>query len=140
IAQEILVDFSSYPTQDIAQNSHDYRPLGLGYANLGTMLMLQGIPYDSDKGRAMAAALTAILCGHAFATSAQMASSKGPFAGFAKNREPMLRVMRMHQEASYAINRVECPEVLWRASVEDWDSAVRLGEELRDRNARATVL
>ena len=140
VAQEILVDFSAYPTKQIAQNSHDYRPLGLGYANLGTVLMLLGIPYDSDKGRAIAASLTAILCGRAYATSARMASSKGPFAGFQKNREPMLRVMRLHQEAAYAINRDECPEELWRAAAEDWDDAVSLGEEFGYRNAQATVL
>jgi len=139
-AQEILVDFSSYPTQGIAKNSHDYRPLGLGYANLGTLLMLQGIPYDSDKGRGMAAALTAILCGRAYAVSAEIASSKGAFPGFAKNREPMLRVMRQHQEAAYAIDRDQCPEYLWRAASEDWDNAVKLGEQFGYRNAQATVL
>jgi ribonucleoside-diphosphate reductase alpha chain len=140
IAQEILVDFSSYPTQQIAQNSHDYRPLGLGYANLGTLLMLQGIPYDSDKGRAVASALTSILCGHAYRTSAQMAASKQPFPGYAPNRDPMLRVMRMHQEAAYAINRDECPELLWRAAIQDWDDVVKLGEQHGYRNAQATVL
>ncbi len=140
VAQEILVDFSSYPTRQIAQNSHDYRPLGLGYANLGTLLMLQGIPYDSDAGRATAGALTAILCGHAYKVSAEMAASKGPFAGFAKNREPMLRVMRMHRDAAYAINRDQCPEPLWRAAAEDWDHAVTLGEHHGYRNAQATVL
>ena len=140
VAQEILVDLSSYPTKGIAQNSHDYRPLGLGYANLGTLLMLQGIPYDSDKGRAMAGALTAILCGHAFAVSSKMAAAKAPFAGYAKNREPMLRVMRMHQEAAYAINRDDCPEALWRAACEDWDDVVRRGSQHGFRNAQATVL
>ncbi len=140
IAQEILVDFSSYPTHDIAKNSHDYRPLGLGYANLGTLLMLQGIPYDSEKGRAVAGALTSILCGHAYRTSAQMAGSKEPFPGYAPNREPMLRVMRMHQEAAYALNRDECPEPLWRAAVEDWDDVLKLGEQYGYRNAQATVL
>jgi ribonucleoside-diphosphate reductase alpha chain len=140
MAQEILVDFSSYPTQRIAQNSHDYRPLGLGYANLGALLMLQGIPYDSEKGRSMAAALTAILCGHAYAVSAKMASSKGAFPGFAKNREPMLRVMRLHQDAAYAINRDQCPEALWRAACEDWDEVVKLGAQFGFRNAQATVL
>jgi ribonucleoside-diphosphate reductase alpha chain len=139
-AQEILVDLSSYPTKSIAQNSHDYRPLGLGYANLGTLLMLQGIPYDSDKGRAIAGALTAILCGRGFAVSAEIAASKGAFAGFAKNREPMLRVMRQHQEAAYAIDRDQCPEYLWQAAVEDWDNAVKLGEQHGYRNAQATVL
>ena len=109
IAQEILVDLSSYPTEGIAKNSHDYRPLGLGYANLGSLLMLLGVPYDSRRGRAIAAALTAIMCGHAYKTSAEMAGAKGPFAGFAKNREPMLRVMRMHRDAAYAIHREHVP-------------------------------
>jgi ribonucleoside-diphosphate reductase alpha chain len=140
LAQEILVDLSSYPTDRIAKNSHDYRPLGLGYANLGTVLMLLGIPYDSDKGRSIAGALTAILCGHAFVASAEIAAAKGAFAGYAKNREPMLRVMRMHQDAAYAINRDQCPESLWRAATEDWDSVVRLGEQHGYRNAQATVL
>ncbi|MGC4065315.1 MAG: vitamin B12-dependent ribonucleotide reductase [Polyangiaceae bacterium] len=139
-AQEILVDFSSYPTKRIAQNSHDFRPLGLGYANLGTLLMVQGIPYDSDAGRSVAAALTAILCGRAYAMSAKMAKTKGPFPGFAKNREPMLRVMRMHQDAAYAVNRDQCPEQLWKGACEDWDEAVRLGSEFGYRNAQATVL
>jgi ribonucleoside-diphosphate reductase alpha chain len=139
-AQEILVDLSSYPTQGIARNSHDYRPLGLGYANLGTLLMLQGIPYDSDKGRAIAGALTAILCGRAYAVSAEIAANKGAFPGFAKNREPMLRVMRQHQEAAYAIDRDQCPEYLWKAAIEDWDAAVKLGEQHGYRNAQATVL
>ncbi len=139
-AQEILVDFSSYPTRSIAKNSHDYRPLGLGYANLGSLLMLLGIPYDSDKGRAMAGALTAIMCGRAYAQSARMASSKTPFPGYKKNREPMLNVMRMHRDASYAINRDHCPADLWAAATQDWDMAVSLGEEHGYRNAQATVL
>lgn len=139
-AQEILVDASSYPTRNIAQNSHDYRPLGLGYANLGTLLMVLGIPYDSDAGRAMAAALTAILCGRAYATSARMAASKGPFPGYLKNREPMLRVMGMHQEAALAINRHDCPEALWKAACEDWEQVTKLGREFGFRNAQATVL
>lgn len=140
MAQEILVDFSSYPTQHITQNSHDYRPLGLGYANLGTLLMVLGIPYDSDEGRAIAAALTSILCGHAYITSAKMAATKGPFPGYARNREPMLRVMSMHQEAAVAIHRQDCPEQLWRAACEDWDEALRLGRDHGYRNAQATVL
>jgi ribonucleoside-diphosphate reductase alpha chain len=140
VAQEILVDFSSYPTKVIAKNSHDYRPLGLGYANLGTLLMLQGIPYDSDAGRSMAGALTAIMCGHAYRVSAEMAGQKGPFAGYAKNRDPMLRVMNMHRDAAYQINRDRCPEQLWRAACADWDEAVRLGEQHGYRNAQATVL
>jgi ribonucleoside-diphosphate reductase alpha chain len=140
MAQEILVDLSSYPTQGIAKNSHEYRPLGLGYANLGSLLMSQGVPYDSREGRAVAAALTAIMCGHAYRTSAEMAGTKGPFAGFAKNREPMLRVMRMHRDAAYAVDRDACPVDLYRAACEDWDDAVRLGEANGFRNAQATVL
>jgi ribonucleoside-diphosphate reductase alpha chain len=159
IAQEILVDLSSYPTDSIAKNSHDYRPLGLGYANLGSLLMSLGVPYDSREGRAIAAALTAIMCGHAYRASAEMAASKGPFPGFAKNREPMLRVMRMHRDASYAIDRDACrmpdgrspapPEPgqnlghngdLYRAACLDWDEAVKLGEANGYRNAQATVL
>ncbi|HEX3680416.1 MAG TPA: vitamin B12-dependent ribonucleotide reductase, partial [Galbitalea sp.] len=140
LAQEILVDLSAYPTGPIGKNSHDYRPLGLGYANLGTLLMLLGVPYDSEKGRAIAGALTAILCGHAYRTSALIAAAKGPFAGYAKNREPMLRVMRMHREAAYAIHRDNCPDALWRAAVEDWNDVVHLGEAHGFRNAQATVL
>ncbi len=140
IAQEILVDFSAYPTPGIAKHSHEYRPLGLGYANLGTLLMILGIPYDSNKGRAVAGALTGILCGHAYATSARMAASKGPFEGYGKNREPMQRVMQMHRDAAYALDRDECPEQLWRAACEDWDDVVTIGGEHGFRNAQATVL
>ncbi|MFO0677413.1 MAG: vitamin B12-dependent ribonucleotide reductase [Polyangiaceae bacterium] len=140
MAQEILVDLSSYPTKGIAKNSHDYRPLGLGYANLGSLLMLLGVPYDSDKGRAIAAALTAIMCGAAYRSSAEMAGTKGPFEGFAKNKEPMLRVMEMHREAAYAIDRDACPADLYRAACEDWDVAVKLGKQNGYRNAQATVL
>ena len=140
IAQEILVDLSSYPTKNIAKNSHDYRPLGLGYANLGSLLMQIGVPYDSDKGRAVAAALTAIMCGAAYRASAEMAASKGPFVGYHKNREPMLRVMNMHRDAAYAIDRDQCPTDLYKAACEDWDAAVRLGETFGYRNAQSTVL
>ncbi|MCC6521356.1 MAG: vitamin B12-dependent ribonucleotide reductase [Polyangiaceae bacterium] len=140
VAQDILVDLSSYPTPLIAKNSHDYRPLGLGYANLGTLLMRLGLAYDSDEGRAVAASLTAIMCGHAYRVSAEMADKKGAFAGFAKNREPMLRVMGMHREAAYAIDREKCPAPLWRAACDDWDVAVELGRRHGYRNAQATVL
>jgi ribonucleoside-diphosphate reductase alpha chain len=140
MAQEILVDLSSYPTKNIAKNSHDYRPLGLGYANLGSLLMQLGVPYDSDRGRSIAAALTAIMCGHAYKTSAEMAKTKGPFAGFAKNREPMLRVMNMHRDAAYAISREDCPTDLYRAACEDWDDATELGVKNGYRNAQSTVL
>jgi ribonucleoside-diphosphate reductase alpha chain len=140
VAQEILVDLSSYPTHQIAKNSHDYRPLGLGYANLGSLLMSLGVPYDSREGRSIAAALTAIMCGHAYRASAEMAGTKGPFPGFAKNREPMLRVMRMHRDHAYGIDRDACPVDLYRAACDDWDEAVRLGETHGYRNAQATVL
>jgi hypothetical protein len=109
LAQEILVDLSAYPTAAITKNAHDYRPLGLGYANLGTLLMRLGLPYDSDGGRAVAAALTAIMCGHAYRVSAEVAGSKGPFAGFPMNREPMLRVMRKHRDAAHKINDIGDP-------------------------------
>jgi ribonucleoside-diphosphate reductase alpha chain len=149
IAQEILVDLSSYPTANIAQNSHDYRPLGLGYANLGSLLMSIGVPYDSPEGRSIAGALTAIMCGSAYKTSAEMAAAKGPFPGYSKNREPMLRVMRMHRDAAYELDREACrlpgesvtaPGILYTAACEDWDTAVRLGEANGYRNAQATVL
>lgn len=140
IAQEILVDLSSYPTKAIAQNSHDFRTLGLGYANLGTLLMVWGVPYDSEKGRAIAGALTAIMTGHAYVASAEMAAVKGPFPGFAKNREPCLRVMRKHRDAAYQIDVRFCPADLLKAAREDWDRAVELGEKYGYRNAQATVI
>jgi len=140
IAQEILVDLSSYPTKMIAQNSHDYRPLGLGYANLGTLLMVMGVPYDAEKGRAIGGAMTAIMTGHAYKVSAEMAAVKGAFAGFAKNREPMLRVMGKHRNAAYEIDVRFCPSDLLRAAREDWDEAVSLGEKHGYRNAQATVI
>jgi ribonucleoside-diphosphate reductase alpha chain len=151
LAQEILVDHSSYPTKQIAKNSHDYRPLGLGYANLGTLLMRLGIPYDSDLGRAWCASLTAILSGHAYRTSAEMAATKGPFPGFQKNREPMLRVIGKHRDMAYAIDKPGFPGMVGRgdsgvpdevlaAAREDWDQALELGEKYGYRNAQATVL
>jgi ribonucleoside-diphosphate reductase alpha chain len=149
MAQEILVDYSSYPTQRIAQNSHEYRPLGLGYANLGTLLMRLGIPYDSDEGRSLCAGLTSILCGHAYKVSAEMAESKGAFAGYDKNRDPMLRVMRKHQNESNSWENDFVPQgsaadelihSVLRAGSEDWAEAVRLGEKHGYRNAQATVL
>ncbi len=140
LAQEILVDFSSYPTTHIAKNSHDYRPLGLGYANLGTLLMLMGLPYDSDQGRAVAASLTAIMTGGAFRTSAEIAAVKGPFAGYAKNAESMLRVISRHRDAAYAIPANDCPATLYAAARVEWDEALRLGQQFGYRNAQATVL
>lgn len=139
LAQEILVSLSSYPTERIAKNSHDYRPLGLGYANLGTLLMVSGIPYDSDAGRAWCGALTAIMHGEAFAMSAEIAAVKGPFSGFKTNREPMLRVMEMHREAADLIP-TSCPAYLQHAAKESLDRALTLGRKNGYRNAQATVL
>jgi ribonucleoside-diphosphate reductase alpha chain len=148
LAQEILVDFSAYPTRAIARNSHDYRPLGLGYANLGTLLMLQGIPYDSAAGRTWCGALTAILTGEAYRASAEIAEKKGAFPGFERNRQPMLRVIRKHRaavdeiagRAGYAGGPTEVPAELLAAAQKCWDEALDLGERHGYRNAQATVL
>lgn len=140
VAQEILVDFSSYPTKAISQNSHDFRPLGLGYANLGTLLMCKGIPYDSPQAIAITGALTAIMTGHAYAVSAEMAQRKGSFNGYEKNRRSMLRVMHKHREAAYKIDPNYCPDNLLQAAQEDWDLAVENGEKWGYRNAQATVI
>lgn len=140
MAQEILVDFCSYPTKVIAQNSHDYRPLGLGYANLGTLLMVMGIPYDSEEGRNICAALTSILSGCAYTRSSEIASHKGAFPGFAKNRESMMDVMRMHREATHAIDKDHCPEYLRKAAIQDWEECLKKGEKYGYRNAQATVI
>jgi ribonucleoside-diphosphate reductase alpha chain len=140
IAQEIFVDFASYPTREIAKNTHDYRALGLGYANLGTLLMVMGVPYDSDKGRAIAGSITSIMTGKAYSVSAEMAAVKGTFPGFKNNREPMLRVMRKHRDAAYKIDVRHCPAELLKAARDDWDNAVELGEKYGYRNAQVTVL
>ncbi len=139
VAQEILVDLASYPTNPIAKNSHDFRPLGIGYANLGTLLMLQGLPYDSDEGRAMAGAITAIMTGHAYRVSAEMARHKGPFNGFAKNRVPMLNVMAMHAQAAIELPKLQ-HDYLREAAVEDWRGVVERGVAYGFRNAQASVL
>ncbi|MEK7170925.1 MAG: vitamin B12-dependent ribonucleotide reductase [Patescibacteria group bacterium] len=140
IAQEIEVDLSSYPTEAITKNSHDYRPLGLGFANLGTLLMLKGIPYDSPEALAIAGALSAIMTGHAYKTSAEMAAIKGAFEGFVKNRAPMLNVMKMHRQAAYAISNTDCPTDLLAGARQDWDEAVALGEQFGYRNSQASVI
>src|SRR5688572_8658581 len=140
-AQEILVDNSSYPTPAIAKNSHDYRPLGLGFANLGALLMSRGLPYDSDAGRDYAATLTAIMHGAAYAQSAKVARDHGgPFAGYEKNREPFLRVMRKHRAALKDIDRTHVPKDLFEAARNVWDEVIELGEQHGFRNAQATVL
>ncbi len=140
IAQELLVDNGSYPTDEIAQNSHDYRPLGLGYANLGSLLMSLGLPYDSDEGRAIAASLTAIMCGTAYAVSAELAESQGTFPGYAKNREPMLNVIKMHRNSVADMDKKLCPEELYKASQESWDEALAQGSQHGYRNSQVTVI
>jgi ribonucleoside-diphosphate reductase alpha chain len=140
-AQEIIVPNSSYPTKAIEKNSHDYRPLGLGYANLGALLMSRGLPYDSDEGRAYAAAITAVMTGEAYAQSARIARDHGgPFAGYERNREPFLRVMRKHREAVSEITSKFVPADLHAGARQAWDEAVELGEDFGYRNAQATVL
>jgi ribonucleoside-diphosphate reductase alpha chain len=138
--QEIIVSNASYPTPAIGKNSEALRPLGLGYANLGALLMSMGLAYDSDEGRRFAGAITAIMTGRAFAQSARMAQVKGPFSEYAKNREPMLRVMEKHRQAAYALTTsAESADVL-RAARDTWDDAVNLGRIHGYRNAQATVL
>ncbi|WP_420613773.1 adenosylcobalamin-dependent ribonucleoside-diphosphate reductase [Candidatus Spongiisocius sp.] len=153
IVLEISVTMAHFPSWAIAQGSYDFRTLGLGYANLGSLLMRRGIPYDSDEGRAIAGALTAILTGEAYATSAAMAKVRGPFPGFEKNRDHMLRVMRNHRRAAYdetgfegvgasvsTIDPARCPADLLDAARRAWDRALELGERHGYRNAQATVL
>jgi ribonucleoside-diphosphate reductase alpha chain len=139
-AQEILVGNADYPTERIAETSRTFRQLGLGYANLGALLMAQGMSYDSEAGRAWAAAITALLTGHAYATSAKTAARMGPFAGYAHNREPMLDVLRMHRAEAANIDEDLVPPELLCAAQEAWDNAVELGELHGVRNSQATVL
>ncbi|MES2970941.1 MAG: vitamin B12-dependent ribonucleotide reductase [Patescibacteria group bacterium] len=139
-AQEILVGYSEYPTENITKNARAYRELGIGYANLGAMLMAQGLPYDSDEGRAQAAAITAILTGHAYATSARMANRVGPFAGFHKDRDGMLNVLKMHRAEVSKIDASLVAEELLSAAATAWDDAVELGELYGVRNSQASVL
>ncbi len=139
IAQEILVDHASYPTERIAANSHRFRPLGLGYSNLGSLIMASGIPYDSDAARGLCGAMTSLLHGAANRTSAELASAVGPFDGFAENREPMLGVMQMHRNAVEEIDDA-CPAYLKDAARDVWDEVLSGGREWGFRNAQATVL
>jgi ribonucleoside-diphosphate reductase alpha chain len=141
LAQEILVDNASYPTPAIEKNSHAYRPLGLGYANLGALLMSRGLPYDSDGGRDYAAAITALMHGAAYAESSRIAKDQGgPFAGYEKNKEPMLRVMRKHRSALKDIDKTNVPKDLMAAARNVWDEVIEMGEQYGFRNAQATVL
>ena len=152
---EISVLMAAYPSPAIAQRSWDYRTLGLGYANMGTVLMRRGIPYDSPEATAICGAITAVMCGEAYATSAEMARDLGPFPGFQRNQDAMLRVMRNHRRAAYrppageyeglsiaphGIDPAHCPAPLLQAARETWDRAVALGEQFGYRNAQVTVL
>jgi len=139
-AQEIIVGNADYPTEKIGENSRKFRQLGLGYANIGALLMASGLPYDSDGGRAWAAAITALMTGHAYATSARTAGRMGPHAGFHENAEPMLNVLRMHRDASHQIDSSKVPAELLAAAQQSWDDAVALGEKYGVRNAQASVL
>lgn len=139
-AQEILVGYSEYPTESISKNAKAYRELGMGYANLGALLMAQGLPYDSDEGRAQAAAITAIMTGYAYATSAKIAKQVGTFSGFNKDREGMMKVLSQHRDAVRLIDPRLVAEELLSAAAEAWDDAVELGERYGVRNSQATVL
>lgn len=139
-AQEILVGYSSYPTESIGKNARAYRELGMGYANIGALLMAQGLPYDSDEGRAQAAAITAIMTGHAYATSAKLARRVGPFAGFHKDKDAMLRVLQQHRAEVDKIDARRVAEDLLSSAAETWDDAIELAEIHGVRNSQATVL
>ncbi len=139
-AQEILVGNADYPTEKIEENSRRYRELGLGFANLGALLMAQGLAYDSDEGRAWAASITALMTGHAYAVSARTASRMGPFAGFHADRDAMLNVLQMHRAEVAKIDEELVPMELLSAAQEAWDDAVELGEQFGVRNSQASVL
>jgi ribonucleoside-diphosphate reductase alpha chain len=139
-AQEILVGYSKYPTEKITQNARAYRELGIGYANLGALLMAQGLPYDSEEGRAQAAAITALMTGHAYAVSARMARKVGPFTGYTKDRTAMLNVLQMHREAVSNIDAGLASEDLLSAAATSWDEAVELGDLYGIRNSQASLL
>jgi ribonucleoside-diphosphate reductase alpha chain len=139
-AQEIIIDNSSYPTEPITQNSVDYRPLGLGYANLGTILMLKGLAYDSEEGRNFAAAITSLMTGTAYKRSAEIAANLGPFKYYQANEESFLEVMNMHRAAAYKIRQEGNSDELWKASKEIWDENIILGKKHGYKNAQVTVL
>ena len=140
VAQEIIVDNASYPTEKIAENSHNFRPLGLGYANLGALLMSMGIPYDSDPGREVAGAITAVMCGQAYLTSSRIAEAMGPFSGYAVNAQPFLEVIRMHRDAAGRLNRNNLPTPLFHGARECWNDAYESGRRHGYRNAQVTVI
>jgi len=140
IAQDILVDNGSYPTQEIAENSHIYRPLGLGYANLGALIMSLGMPYDSDEGRAFAAVITALLTGYAYSTSTELAAGKGAFDAYEKNRDPMLGVIQMHRASLDNVTGDKWISPLMREARQTWDRVLEGGKRFGFRNAQVTVL
>src|SRR5271168_2396193 len=140
LAQEIIVDSASYHTERIAKNSHDFRPLGLGYANLGALLMSMGIPYDSPSGRDWAAAITAVMCGQAYLTSARIAEGLGPCPGYAVNEDSFLDVILMHGKSVSGIDSKRVPDDLFAAAVNCWNDAYALGERVGFRNAQTTVI
>ncbi|HZP01218.1 MAG TPA: vitamin B12-dependent ribonucleotide reductase [Terriglobia bacterium] len=139
-AQEILVDNASYPTEKIAINSHDFRPLGLGYANLGALLMANGLPYDSDAGRDFAAAITALMHGEAYLQSSRIAAEIGAFPGYPLNRDSFLGVISMHRQALQNINARNVPGNLWESAKKTWDECLASGMKFGYRNAQVTVL
>jgi len=139
-AQEIMVDNASYPTEAIAKNSHAMRPLGLGYANLGALLMAAGLPYDSDEGRAYAAAITSLMCGEAYLQSSKIAAEMGPFATYEPNRAAFLGVIGMHRDAAYAIPKDGVPTELHSWSHAVWDMALESGSQFGYKNGQVTVL
>jgi ribonucleoside-diphosphate reductase alpha chain len=139
-AQEILVDNASYPTERISRNSHDYRPLGLGYANLGALLMSLALPYDSEGGRDFCGAITALMTGEAYAQSARIAERMGPFGGYPRNREAMLDVIRMHRDSLRPIKEENLQPALLRGARESWNNALELGEKFGYKNSQVSVL
>ncbi len=139
-AQEILVDNASYPTEKIARNSHDYRPLGIGYANLGALLMSMALPYDSDGGRDVCGVITALMTGESYAQSARIAERMGPFGGYPRNRESMLDVIRMHRDSLRPIKEENVQPSLLHAAQESWDAALELGEKFGYKNSQVSVL
>ena len=139
-AQEMLVGEASYPTPAIEKNSHAFRPIGLGYANLGALLMFNGLPYDSDEGRHYAAAVTSLMHGQAYLTSAKIAAEMGPFARYPPNRDAFLEVISMHRDAAYAVEKSGVPKDLHEAQRAVWDLTLESGRQHGFRNAQATVL
>jgi ribonucleoside-diphosphate reductase alpha chain len=140
LAQEIIVDNASYPTEAIGRNSHDYRPLGLGFANLGALLMSLGVPYDSETGRAISGAITAVMCGQAYLTSARVAECTGPFPGYLTNEESFLEVIRMHRDAVNSLDSRLVPAKLFEGALETWHGAYQRGRISGFRNAQTTVI